>query len=70
VDYMLACIGGHFTMDPAGAALAAGYVKAKTVIPMHFGTYPLIAGTPKELEAALEGRAKVLVLEPGKPTAL
>jgi L-ascorbate metabolism protein UlaG (beta-lactamase superfamily) len=70
VDYMLACIGGHFTMDPAGAALAASYVKAKTVIPMHFGTYPVLPGTPKELEAALKGHAKVLVMEPGRPTPL
>ncbi|HEX9242955.1 MAG TPA: metal-dependent hydrolase [Anaeromyxobacter sp.] len=69
VDLMLACIGGHFTMDPAGAALAASYVGAKTVIPMHFGTFPALTGTPKELEAALKGKAKVLVLEPGKPTA-
>jgi L-ascorbate metabolism protein UlaG (beta-lactamase superfamily) len=67
VDVMLACIGGHFTMDPQGAALAASYVKAKTVVPMHFGTFPVLAGTPKELEAALKGRAKVRVLEPGKP---
>jgi L-ascorbate metabolism protein UlaG (beta-lactamase superfamily) len=67
VDVMLACIGGHFTMDPRGAALAASYVKAKTVVPMHFGTFPVIGGTPEELEAALKGRAKVLVLEPGKP---
>ncbi len=66
VDLMLACIGGHFTMDPAGAALAATYVKARTVVPMHFGTSPLLAGTPKELEAALKGKAKVLVMEPGK----
>jgi hypothetical protein len=36
---------------------------------MHFGTNPLLAGTPKELEGALKGKAKVLVLEPGKPTA-
>jgi L-ascorbate metabolism protein UlaG (beta-lactamase superfamily) len=70
VDYLLACIGGHFTMDPAGAALAASYVKARTVVPMHFGTFPVLSGTPKELEAALEGRARVLVLEPGKPTPL
>jgi len=70
VDVMMACIGGHFTMDPAGAALAAAYVKAKTVVPMHFQTFPALPGTPKELEAALGGRAKVLVLEPGKPTAL
>lgn len=66
VDVMLACIGGHFTMDPQGAALAASYVKAKTVVPMHFGTFPVLTGTPKDLEAALKGRAKVRVLEPGK----
>jgi L-ascorbate metabolism protein UlaG (beta-lactamase superfamily) len=70
VDYLLACIGGHFTMDPAGAALAASYVKARTVIPMHFGTFPALTGTPKELEAALKGKAKVQVLELGVSTAL
>ena len=66
VDVMLACIGGHFTMDPAGAALAASYVKARTVVPMHFQTFPVIAGTPAQLVAALKGRSKVKVLEPGK----
>src|SRR5580765_2939798 len=45
-------IGGHFTMDPAGAALAAKMLKVKTVIPMHFGTYPqILTGTPDELAA-------------------
>ena len=67
VDVLLACIGGHFTMDPKGAALAASYVKAKVVVPMHFQTFPVIPGSPKELEAALHGRAKVRVLEPGVP---
>ena len=66
IDVMLACIGGHFTMDPAGAAVAATWVKARTVVPMHYGTFPLLAGTPQELEAALRGKAKVLVMEPGK----
>jgi L-ascorbate metabolism protein UlaG (beta-lactamase superfamily) len=66
VDVMLACVGGHFTMDAQGAALAASYVKAKTVVPMHFGTFPVLTGTPKELEKALKGKAKVLVMEPGK----
>jgi L-ascorbate metabolism protein UlaG (beta-lactamase superfamily) len=70
VDVMLACIGGHFTMDPKGAALAASFVKARTVVPMHYGTFPLLAGTPQQLEAALKGKAKVLVLEPGKPAEL
>jgi L-ascorbate metabolism protein UlaG (beta-lactamase superfamily) len=67
VDLLLACIGGHFTMDPKGAALAATYVKAKTVIPMHYQTFPVIPGSPEELKAALHGRAAVKVLEPGKP---
>jgi L-ascorbate metabolism protein UlaG (beta-lactamase superfamily) len=69
VDVMLACIGGHFTMDPKGAALAASYVKARIVVPMHFDTFPLLAGSPKDLEAALKGKAKVRVLEPGKPAS-
>jgi L-ascorbate metabolism protein UlaG (beta-lactamase superfamily) len=69
VDVMLACIGGHFTMDPRGAALAASYVKARTVVPMHYGTFPVLTGTPQQLEAALKGRSKVRVLEPGKPAS-
>jgi len=67
VDVMLACIGGHFTMDPKGAALAASYVKARTVVPMHFQTFPVIPGSPEELKAALKGGARVQVLEPGVP---
>ncbi len=67
VDLMLACIGGHFTMDPKGAALAAGLVKPRQIVPMHFGTFPVLSGTPQALEAALKGRTRVLVLQPGKP---
>jgi L-ascorbate metabolism protein UlaG (beta-lactamase superfamily) len=69
VDVMLACIGGHFTMDPKGAALAASYVKAKVVVPMHFQTFPVIPGSPEELKAALHAGTRMQVLEPGKPTA-
>jgi L-ascorbate metabolism protein UlaG (beta-lactamase superfamily) len=69
VDVMLACIGGHFTMDPKGAALAASYVKARAVVPMHFQTFPVIPGSPEELRAALPKGTKMLVLEPGKPAS-
>jgi L-ascorbate metabolism protein UlaG (beta-lactamase superfamily) len=69
VDVMLACIGGHFTMDPQGAALAATYVRPRQVVPMHWGTFPVLTGTPKALEAALKGRVTVVVAEPGKPIA-
>ncbi len=55
VDVMLACIGGHFTMGPERAALAARLVNpAKLVIPMHFGTFPVLAGTPAAFGEALK----------------
>jgi L-ascorbate metabolism protein UlaG (beta-lactamase superfamily) len=66
-------IGGHFTMDPAGAALAVKLLKVKTVIPMHFGTFPALKGTPAELRAALKkehSSAKVLELKPGETQKL
>ena len=47
-------IGGHFTMDPTGAALAAKLLKVKTVVPMHYGTFPMLAGTPEQLREALK----------------
>jgi L-ascorbate metabolism protein UlaG (beta-lactamase superfamily) len=54
VDYMLACIGDHFTMGPVRAAEATKLVKAKAVIPMHFGTFPVLTGTPAEFGKALK----------------
>ena len=73
IDYMLACIGGHFTMDPEGAATAAALTRARTVIPMHFGTFPLLKGTPAALEKAIQarkGKAKVLAMKIGETRAL
>jgi L-ascorbate metabolism protein UlaG (beta-lactamase superfamily) len=61
-------IGGHFTMDPTGAALAAKMLKVKTVVPMHFGTFPMLSGTPDELTAALKKQkvqAKVIEFRSG-----
>ncbi|WP_375743341.1 metal-dependent hydrolase [Corallococcus interemptor] len=66
-------IGGHFTMDPAQAAVAAKLLKVKTVVPMHYGTFPALAGTPDALTTELKktrAATKVLALEPGKATAL
>ena len=67
-DLALVPIGGHFTMDPTGAALAAKMLKVKTVVPMHFGTYPVLKGTPDELTAALKKQkvsAKVMEFRSG-----
>jgi L-ascorbate metabolism protein UlaG (beta-lactamase superfamily) len=49
-------IGGHFTMGPREAALAVQLLGVKTVVPIHYGTYPILAGTPDELRAALRSR--------------
>ena len=62
-DLALVCIGGHFTMDPEGAAYAIrNLIKPKQVIPIHYGTYPVINRTPAEFKAAL-GDASVEMLE-------
>jgi L-ascorbate metabolism protein UlaG (beta-lactamase superfamily) len=69
VDLMLACIGGHFTMDPVRAALAVEYVQAKQVVPMHFGTFGLLAGTPAQFDAALKKRGlggRMVEMKPGE----
>lgn len=53
-DLVLMPIGGHFTMAPADAAYATReWIKAKNVIPMHYGANPLGKGTPEEYMRAL-----------------
>jgi L-ascorbate metabolism protein UlaG (beta-lactamase superfamily) len=66
-DLALLPIGGHFTMDPTHAAYAArDLLKSRRVIPMHYGTFPPLKGTPEELQQALKGSSiKVTVMQPG-----
>ena len=71
-DVLLACIGGHFTMDPKDAALAARDTGARTVVPMHFGTFPVLTGTPEELAremAAAHARGKMMQMKIGETRA-
>ena len=49
-------IGGHYTMGPREAAHAVGLLGVREVIPIHWGTFPILAGTPGDLEAALADR--------------
>ncbi len=46
-------IGGHFTMDPAAAARAVELLGVTTVVPIHYGTFPVLAGTPEQLREEL-----------------
>ena len=67
-DLALVCIGGHFTMDTERAAYAVReLIRPKQVIPIHYGTYPVINRTPAEFKAALGNTPiKVLDVKPGE----
>ena len=62
-DVALLPIGGHYTMGPREAAVACQLLGAPTVIPMHFGTFPILAGTPAELKAATQTISALTVVE-------
>jgi len=60
-------IGDHYTMGPDTAAIAAKWLGVRQVVPMHWGTFPLLAGTPDALEGHLKGSGiEVLKLKPGE----
>jgi L-ascorbate metabolism protein UlaG (beta-lactamase superfamily) len=69
IEVMLVCIGDHFTMDPKRAADAVKLVDPRRVIPMHYGTFPVLAGTPEEFERELKERgvkAELCVMKVGE----
>ncbi|MFI5254987.1 MAG: metal-dependent hydrolase [Candidatus Limnocylindrales bacterium] len=49
-------IGGHYTMGPREAAKAVELLGVSTVVPIHYGTFPILAGTPDQLQAELAAR--------------
>ena len=65
-DLAMLPIGGHYTMDPEGAALAIEYLGVDEIVPLHYGTFPVLAGTPAQLRDALgaRGLGSVRVHEP------
>ena len=61
-------IGSHYVMNPQEAALACRLLKPRFVIPMHYGTFPVLTGTPGELKTLLKDQpaTQVLSLKPGE----
>ena len=67
-DVVLLPIGDHYTMDPLQAAYAIRMMGSKVVVPMHYGTFPVLAGTPerlRELTADIDG-LRIIALNPGQ----
>jgi L-ascorbate metabolism protein UlaG (beta-lactamase superfamily) len=72
-DVAILPIGGHYTMGPPGAARAAKLLGVRAVVPVHYGTFPILAGTPDQLRdelRALGASIEVLVPERGTSTPL
>jgi L-ascorbate metabolism protein UlaG (beta-lactamase superfamily) len=60
-------IGDHYTMDPTAAAKACEMLGVRQVVPMHYGTFPALTGTPEALKKLVEPMGvDVLVLKPGE----
>src|SRR5438105_7515588 len=73
IDVMLVCIGDHFTMGPDRAAEAVKLVNPREVIPMHYGTFPILTGTPEAFERELKTRkskAQLRVMKIGQMLTL
>ncbi len=68
IDVALLPIGGHYTMDRHDAVVAAEFVGAGTVIPMHYDTFPPIEADAGAFKAEVESKtsSRVVVLQPGE----
>ena len=68
IDVALMCIGGHYTMDRIDAVAAAELVKARTIIPCHYDTFPPIETDAEAFKSQVESDtdSEVVVLAPGE----
>jgi L-ascorbate metabolism protein UlaG (beta-lactamase superfamily) len=58
-------IGGYYTMGPKEAAVAVRLLAPQTVLPLHFGTFPPLTGTPEQLAALVDAGVEVVQWSPG-----
>jgi L-ascorbate metabolism protein UlaG (beta-lactamase superfamily) len=60
-------IGDHYTMGPDAAARACRLLGVRQVVPMHYGTFPVLTGRPERLQTLVQPHGvDVLVLKPGE----
>ncbi len=65
-DVALLPIGGHFTMGPREAGKAIELLGVDHVVPMHYGTFPILAGTPDALRQHTHPSVHIHAIEPGE----
>jgi L-ascorbate metabolism protein UlaG (beta-lactamase superfamily) len=65
-DVAMLPIGGHYTMGPKEAALAARFLQPQLILPLHWGTFPPLTGTPQELAKLVSDPGKVALVAPGE----
>lgn len=68
IDVALLPIGDHFTMGPEDAAIAVQWIRPKVVIPMHWGTFPMLVQDPAEFISRVQGlgETRPVLLRPGE----
>jgi L-ascorbate metabolism protein UlaG (beta-lactamase superfamily) len=66
-DLAMLSIGGHFTMGPEAAAIAVGLLGVREVLPIHWGTFPILVGTPTALGDACRERGLSVTVHDWRP---
>jgi L-ascorbate metabolism protein UlaG (beta-lactamase superfamily) len=69
-DVAVLPIGDHYTMGPDEAAVAVELLGVERVVPSHWGTFPLLTGTPERLAELAPAGVEILRLEPGETVEL
>jgi L-ascorbate metabolism protein UlaG (beta-lactamase superfamily) len=69
-DVAILCIGDHFTMGPREAAVALELLGVGRCVPCHYGTFPLLTGTPETLRELAPAGVEILAPEPGETLTL
>jgi L-ascorbate metabolism protein UlaG (beta-lactamase superfamily) len=66
-DLALLPIGSHYVMGPREAAYACRLLRPRYVVPMHYGSFPVLTGTPDAFVHEMAGlpSTQIIVLTPG-----
>jgi L-ascorbate metabolism protein UlaG (beta-lactamase superfamily) len=69
-DVAVIPIGDHYTMGPREAAVALELLGTKRCVPCHWGTFPVLTGTPQELKDLAPDGVVIETIEPGESVTI